>query len=51
MFRAFFVIATGRISRPRFAHQALNITAESINSKMGEKERKRVLDDLNCKVG
>ncbi len=51
LFPAFFVIATVRISRPRFAHQALNITAESINSKMGEKERKRVLDDLNCKVG
>ena len=26
------------------------IVAESINSKMGEKERKRVLDDLQCKV-
>ena len=31
--------------------QQLRITAESINSKMGEKDRKRVLDDLNCKVG
>lgn len=26
------------------------IPAESINSKMGEKDRRRVLDDLNCKV-
>ena len=25
------------------------IRGESINSKMGEKERKRVIDDLNCK--
>ena len=29
--------------------QKLKLTAESINSKMGEKERKRVLNDLNCK--
>ena len=31
--------------------QRNKIPAESINSKMGEKERKRVVDDLNCKVG
>lgn len=31
--------------------QKLKIVAESINSKMGEKDRRRVLDDLNCKVG
>ena len=31
--------------------QRNKISAESINSKMGEKERKRVVDDLNCKVG
>ena len=30
--------------------QKLAIVAESINSKMGEKERRRVIDDLNCKV-
>ena len=30
--------------------QKLKIVAESINSKMGEKDRRRVLDDLNCKV-
>lgn len=29
--------------------QRLKIVAESINSKMGEKDRKRVIDDLNCK--
>lgn len=29
--------------------QKFKIVAESINSKMGEKDRKRVLDDLNCK--
>merc|ERR1719319_1302378 len=29
--------------------QKYKIVAESINSKMGEKDRKRVLDDLNCK--
>ena len=28
----------------------LRIVAESINSKMGEKERKRVIDDLNNMV-
>jgi ATP-dependent DNA helicase Q5 len=27
----------------------LKIKAESINSKMGEKDRKRVLADLSCK--
>ena len=30
--------------------QKLKIVAESINSKMGERDRKRVIDDLNCKV-
>jgi len=29
--------------------QKLKIVAESINSKMGERDRKRVIDDLNCK--
>ena len=27
----------------------INVRAESINSKIGEKERKRILDDLSCK--
>ena len=36
--------------KDQMAHLAKKkIRAESINSKMGEKERKRVLNDLNCK--
>ena len=38
--------------KDQLEHLQMNkISAESINSKMGEKERKRVVDDLNCKVG
>jgi len=55
------VMATGKVSivvsplialiKDQIEHLAKKkIVAESINSKMGEKERKRVLDDLQCKV-
>ena len=44
-----YLILLSKINHP-LTSQRRRIPCESLNSKMGEKERKRVLADLSCKV-